>query len=165
MALFDILKRKKKKEKIDTGKSVKEKPIAEKTTHKEEKKSKLEEKQTSKPKNVKKTKAPKTPPVRSVKKDSKDTVEQLSHVIIRPRITEKASTQSGGNSYTFEVERSTNKIQIKKAIKEVYNVEPTKVNIISMKSKKKMVRNVLGKTSSFKKAVVFLKDGDTIEFV
>ncbi|MBI2047839.1 MAG: 50S ribosomal protein L23 [Parcubacteria group bacterium] len=84
---------------------------------------------------------------------------------MRPRITEKASTQSGGNSYTFEVARHANKIQIKQAIKEVYNVEPVKVNVISMKPKQKIVRNTLGKTSSYKKAVVFLKDGDTIEFI
>ncbi|MBI2109097.1 MAG: 50S ribosomal protein L23 [Parcubacteria group bacterium] len=91
--------------------------------------------------------------------------EKFSHIIIRPRITEKASAQSGGNSYTFEVSKSANKIQIKNAIQEVYGVEPIKVNVINAKPKAKMVRNIWGKTASYKKAIVFLKDGDSIEFV
>lgn len=146
MALLDILK-KKKDTKKDDEKSAEVLSVAPKKKQPARKKEKAEITPVAKerPRNI--------------------SAERFSHIIIRPRITEKASTQSGGNSYTFEVARHANKIQIKQAIKEVYNVEPVKVNVISMKPKQKMVRNMPGKTSSYKKAIVYLKDGDRIEFI
>ena len=146
MALLDILKKKKDKK----SKPV-EKTADAHTPQKEKMFSKKEEKKVAS-----KTK---------LETDEKKKGERFAHIILQPRITEKASTQSGGNSYTFIVAREANKILIKKAIQEIYNVKPIKVNIINVKPKQKMVRNIWGRTSAFKKAVVFLKDGDTIEFV
>lgn len=103
--------------------------------------------------------------VTSQKQEKEKRGEIFSHVLIRPRISEKAALQSGGNSYIFDVAQSANKIEIKKAIKEIYNVSPIKVNIIHVKSKQKIVRGILGRAASFKKAIVFLKDGDSIELV
>ena len=160
MALFNILKRRKKEKEAPTPKrvgvptadverqDVGKKPIAEKTIPNGEK---------AKP--TQKQKAQKA------KKSTKKVGEHFSHIILRPRITEKASLQSGGNSYTFDVNKGVNKIEIKKAVEEIYNVSPIKVNIINMKPKKKIIRGVKGKTPSFKKAIVFLKEGDSIEFV
>lgn len=155
MALLDILK-KKKGEKTETQSAGVSMPMSGKKQAKVISTKNITEKSQDIPKKQKTI----TP-----KKLRKYKGERFSHVIIRPRITEKASLQSGGNSYTFNVARRANKIEIKKAVEEVYGVEPVKVNIINMKQKRKIVRGTKGVEPSFKKAVVFLKDGDSIEFV
>lgn len=86
-------------------------------------------------------------------------------VIIRPIITEASMSRLADRKYTFEVAPGANKIEIKKAVEEVFKVEVLKVNTISMKSKEKRVGYHLGKTSEWKKAIVTLKPGSkTIEF-
>ncbi len=89
--------------------------------------------------------------------------ERFSHILIRPRVSEKAALHSGSNSYVFDVARNATKIEIKKAIKETYNVMPIQVNVINVKPKQRFIRGVVGKTTHFKKAIVFLKEGDSIE--
>ncbi len=151
MALLDILKKNPPLLKLQrTQKNKDEK--TEKTVTEE---SALAKKQKS----VQKQKTENAP------RSEKEKREHFSHILVRPRISEKAALQSGGNSYIFNVAQSANKIEIKKAIKEIYNVSPIRVNVINMKSKQKMVRNRLGKTASYKKAIVFLKDGDSIELI
>ena len=67
--------------------------------------------------------------------------------------------------YTFEVASDANKIEIKKAVEEIFKVDVDKVNTISVKSKNKRVGYHLGKTSEWKKAIVTLKpESKTIEF-
>ena len=86
-------------------------------------------------------------------------------VIIRPIITEASMTRLADKKYTFEVASDANKIDIKKAIEEIFKVEVDKVNTISVKSKNKRVGYHLGKTSEWKKAIVTLKEtSKTIEF-
>ena len=102
------------------------------------------------------------------KKDSqekKDAVvnEDLSWVIINPRITEKAAMISGDNVYTFDVAVRANKVQIKRAIIAQYKVTPKKVNVIAQKAQKVTRRGRKVHQSATKKAMVFLKKGDTIE--
>lgn len=77
--------------------------------------------------------------------------------------TEKGSMMLPDNKYLFRVARDANKIQIKQAIEDIYNVSVTKVNVISMRGKWKRVRYQIGKTSDWKKAIVTLKKGDKIE--
>lgn len=89
--------------------------------------------------------------------------EDLSWVLISPRITEKAAMISGNNVYTFDVATGANKIQIKKAILEQYKVSPKKVNIVSQRSRKTTRRGRKVHQSASKKALVFLKEGDNIE--
>ncbi|MGB0925103.1 MAG: 50S ribosomal protein L23 [Minisyncoccia bacterium] len=89
--------------------------------------------------------------------------EDYSWVIISPRITEKAAMISGDNVYTFDVATKANKIQIKKAIKAQYNVSPKKVNVIAHKSRKATKRGRKVHVSGSKKAMVYLKKGDSIE--
>ena len=149
MALFNILKKKKQKEE-KTEIPVKDKVVSQK--EKEDRKEKSKTPEAKKPRSKKET-------VKGKKE------ERFSHIILMPRITEKASLQSRGNSYTFNIAPSANKIQVKQAVKEIYNVNPVRVNIINMKPKKKIVRGIRGKVASFKKAIVFLKEGDTIEFI
>ena len=91
--------------------------------------------------------------------------ERLASVILRPRVTEKASFIAADGAYTFDVLPRANKIQIKRAIEEMYNVKPIRVNIVTIPGKRVFVRNRAGVKSGGKKAIVYLKEGDKIEFV
>lgn len=84
-------------------------------------------------------------------------------IIIRPIITEHSYDTMEQNKYTFEVAKNANKVEIAKAIEELFNVKVVKVNTLNVKPKTKRVRVVEGLTRTWKKAVVTLKDGDTIE--
>jgi large subunit ribosomal protein L23 len=84
-------------------------------------------------------------------------------IIIRPLVTEKATRiREKENKYTFVVSKDADKIQISKAIKEMFNVDPVKINVINCHSKLKRVRYRAGYTSSFKKCIVTLKKGEKI---
>ncbi len=84
-------------------------------------------------------------------------------IIIRPIITEHSYDMMEKGVYTFEVAKSANKIEVRKAVEEIFNVKVTKVNIINVKPKPKRVRYQIGKTRAWKKAMVTLAEGDTIE--
>jgi len=77
--------------------------------------------------------------------------------------TEKGSEMLGENKYVFRVANDANKIQIKQAVEEIYNVTVKKVNTINTLGKWKRVRYKEGKTPDWKKAIVTLKQGDKIE--
>lgn len=86
-------------------------------------------------------------------------------ILIRPRITEKAALLSESvNVYSFEVASKSTKGSISNAIKEVYKVNPVKVNIVKLPSKKVLSKGKKGRTKSVTKAYVYLKKGDKIEF-
>ncbi|MDR0515181.1 MAG: 50S ribosomal protein L23 [Coriobacteriaceae bacterium] len=84
-------------------------------------------------------------------------------VIIRPVISEHSYDMMDQGCYTFEVAKRSNKIEIAQAVEAIFNVKVTKVNTLNVKSKPKRVRYQLGKTRTWKKAMVTLKEGDTIE--
>ncbi len=93
-----------------------------------------------------------------------DKVGRIYEVIKSPLITEKATKLAKFNQYVFWVDRRANKIEIKKAIEEIYNVKVEKVRTINMKGKTKRIRwGQEGKTSSWKKAIVTLKEGYQIK--
>ncbi len=77
--------------------------------------------------------------------------------------TEKGAIQSEENKYFFSVKKDANKIQIKKAVEEIYKVKVESVNTTIVPGKLKRVRYKLGHTPDWKKAVVTLKDGQKIE--
>jgi large subunit ribosomal protein L23 len=85
-------------------------------------------------------------------------------IIIRPVISEKSYNliESEGQ-YTFQVDRRANKNQIKRAVEEAFDVEVRKVNTAHVKSKPKRQGLTRGRTSTWKKAVVKLAEGDRIE--
>ncbi|ACZ19414.1 50S ribosomal protein L23 [Thermanaerovibrio acidaminovorans] len=85
-------------------------------------------------------------------------------VILRPVITEKSSRLMENNQYTFEVHRDANKIQIRKAVEEIFKVKVLRVNTINVKSKPKRLGAFLGRSRSWKKAIVTLAPGERIEF-
>lgn len=77
--------------------------------------------------------------------------------------TEKGTRMLPENKYLFHVALDANKIQIKQAVEEIYNVTVRKVNTLKVRGKWKRVRYKEGKTPDWKKAVVTLKQGDKIE--
>lgn len=84
-------------------------------------------------------------------------------VIIRPIVTEHSYDQMENNVYTFEVDKDSNKVEIRQAIEAIFNVSVVKVNTLNVKPKPKRVRYQVGQTRTWKKAMVTLKEGDTIE--
>lgn len=93
---------------------------------------------------------------------------RLSEVLVRPRITEKANGQmEKQNRYTFVVDKRANKLEIKAAVEDFYNVKVAEVNTIVMpaKSKSRFTKAgfISGRKPSFKKAVVTLAEGETID--
>ena len=77
--------------------------------------------------------------------------------------TEKAARLEKIRQYLFQVSVRANKVQIKKAVEEIYNVKVSSVNIACMPGKRRRVRQEFGYTSDWKKAVVTLKEGQKIE--
>ena len=89
----------------------------------------------------------------------------ISNVLVRPHITEKAASESVHNTFAFEIAPWATKDQVKKAVELIYKVTPIKVNIAYLPAKKVVVRGKKGTKSGNKKAYVFLKKGDKIEFI
>ena len=83
--------------------------------------------------------------------------------IIRPIITEKATILSEQNKSVFKVHKKANKKNIKKNIEKLFKVNVIKINIINLKSKIKFKQGKLSKKSGYKKAIVTLKKGQSID--
>lgn len=145
MAIFDVFK----KNKEDTPKA-KKKTAVKKTVQK---------------KVVKKKKDMVLTPGKARMDQGAKGGECLSSIIVRPRITEKASYLAADGVYTFDIDPRANKIQVKRAMEEIYNVTPVRVNIMVAKPKRVVVRGKRGVKKGGKKALVYLKEGDKIEFV
>ena len=87
-----------------------------------------------------------------------------SYNIIRSLLrTEKATLQAVRGQYLFNVKKDSNKIQIKRAVEEIYKVKVDNVNTQIMRGKLKRVRQQMGQTPDWKKAVVTLKPGQKID--
>ena len=85
-------------------------------------------------------------------------------IIKKPVVSEKTTLLSErDNKYVFEVALDANKIQIKRAVEEVFKVGVTKVRTLRIQGKLKRVRRELGRRPERKKAIVTLKKGDSIE--
>ena len=90
-------------------------------------------------------------------------------ILVKPIVTEKMTAiKEKLNQYGFIVEKKANKIQIKKAVEDFYNVTVESVNTMNYGGKKRRRYTktgvIAGKTNSYKKAIVNLVDGDTIDF-
>ena len=90
-------------------------------------------------------------------------------ILIKPIVTEKLTAQGEKlNRYGFRVERTANKVEIKKAVEEMYNVQVEDVNtlIVAPKVKQRYTKSGLlrGAQQAYKKAIVTLKQGETIDF-
>ncbi|MDD6011300.1 MAG: 50S ribosomal protein L23 [Oscillospiraceae bacterium] len=93
-------------------------------------------------------------------------MKNIHDIIIRPIITENSMDQLADRKYTFEVARNVNKIEIKKAVEEIFpGVKVEKVSTMNMLGKVKRMGANEGRRASWKKAVVKLAEGSkTIEF-
>jgi len=85
-----------------------------------------------------------------------------SQVIIRPVVSEKSYVLLAANRYTFRVHPGAHKTQIRQAVQELFDVHVIDVRTISVKSKPKRRGAVSGRTRAWKKAIVQLRDGESI---
>lgn len=85
-------------------------------------------------------------------------------IIKRPIVTEKTTAFEGTNQVVFEVALEANKFMIRDAVEQLFDVKVTRVNTAVMQGKRKRFGRYFGKRSTWKKAVVTLREGDTIDF-
>lgn len=86
-------------------------------------------------------------------------------IIKRPVITEKTTTQKEkDNQITFEVDRRTNRVEIRRAVERIFNVRVAGVQTLQVKGKIKQRGRIEGKRRNWKKAVVTLAPGERIDF-
>ena len=87
-------------------------------------------------------------------------------IIVRPLVTEKSiKAQDDVNTVVFEVKKGSNKIQIKKAIEEIFKVKVESVNVVNMDAKAKRMGKYVGKTNNVKKAYIKLAEGSKIDIL
>ena len=90
-------------------------------------------------------------------------MKHYSDIIIAPVITEKSMADRANNVYTFKVANTASKDEIAKAVEEAFKVEVVKVNTLNTKAKKRRVGKYPGRTKTYKKAIVTIKAGSSIE--
>jgi large subunit ribosomal protein L23 len=116
-------------------------------------------------------KSKKTSKASGAKKDSKkkkDAVKADIHssaykILVQPHVTEKAAQFEANGKYVFRVAISSTKDDVKKAIRKVYGVSPRKVHMINVLGDKSRSGHKNRKPASYKKAIVTLKDGESIQ--
>ena len=90
--------------------------------------------------------------------------ERSLQVLRRPWITEKSTTATQYNQYSFEVVHDAAKDEVKQAVEKLFNVSVTKVNVINEFGKRKVFRGTKGRQKDIRKAIVTLKQGEVIDF-
>jgi len=150
----------KKTSKVDSGK-------------KEPRKQSMKDLYTNKGKKIKESKEGQSrtgmkAPEGKEKKGAQDVKKIKRHgsaykVLVKPLITEKASDLGALNKYVFAVKKDANKIEVAKAIDEVYGIKPLSVNIIKMKGKNVRYGRTSGRKKDWKKAIITLPAGKTIK--
>ena len=84
-------------------------------------------------------------------------------IILTPIITEKSTNMSSLNKVTFKVSRTASKTLIKKSIEKLYKVNVVKINTLNSKDRTKIVKGRIAKKSVYKKAIITLKEGQSID--
>lgn len=148
MALIDIFK--KKKVKKEDKKVQKKKP-------------KLKSTKEAKPvvEKVRPVEKPKEE-VKAIPKKKTD-INEAYRVLKSPHITEKATDLTKKNQYIFKVYSGVNKVEIKKAIEDVYGVNVLDVKIINVSPKRRRLGRISGWRKGYKKAIIKIKEGQKIE--
>jgi len=83
--------------------------------------------------------------------------------ILSPMVTEKSTNLSEQNKIVFKVPRKANKVNLKKNIEKIFKVNVTKINIINKQPRKKITRGKKVKVVGYKKAIITLKKGQSID--
>lgn len=155
MSIFNRNKDKKKEKTVEEKQVVlKEEKVEKKTVVKkvvEKKETKTEEKKTEKKEK------------KSISLEDKKGIAYRT--LKKPHITEKASILAEEGKYVFEVFKNANKVDIAKAIKNIYKVNVEKVRIINIPKKRKRVRKGFTFTGGYKKAIVTVKKGESIDIM
>lgn len=101
------------------------------------------------------------------KKENTAAVQARGHVVpavlFGPRVSEKSSRLANGSKYVFNVTKTANKIEVKRAVEKAYHVNVVQVNISNTKGKTRNFGRIAGRTAGFKKAIVTLRAGQKIE--
>lgn len=92
------------------------------------------------------------------------TIDRSYQLIRRPVVTEKATDDTAvRNAYTFRVPLDANKVEIRQAIERIFSVKVLSVNTLNVKGKWKIRGRTIGRTQEWKKAMVVLQEGQTID--
>lgn len=110
-----------------------------------------------------KKEVPKVEPVKKITPKKK--AGEIYRILKEPHISEKATYLSDQGKYTFKVFPQANKIQIKRAITNLYGVRVKDVRIINIKPKKRILRGIEGTKGGHKKAIITLEQGEKIEIL
>ena len=89
---------------------------------------------------------------------------QLYEIIKQPVVTEKTTKISENNQFVFKVENKSSKQDIKIAVEKIFKVKVKSINTIKIKGKTKVFKGTKGRRSDYKKAVVTLKKGETLDY-
>jgi len=93
-------------------------------------------------------------------------MKNLYDVLVGPLLTEKgAAMKENENKVLFRVSRQANKIEIKKAVEEIFKVKVDFVSTINCKGKKKRMGKYEGRRADWKKAIITLKEGEKLEII
>lgn len=88
----------------------------------------------------------------------------MKDIILAPVVTEKtAGITADGNKVVFKVAKDANKVQIKQAVEEAFNVKVSNVNTINVRPKKKRIGRYTGATKAYKKAIITLAEGSKLD--
>lgn len=155
MAIFDIFRKKPSSAKParQAGRDMKGK-------REKAKKEKLEVKE---PKVVAKEKIQKAPEIEKRKARKRKKFPESYRVLKIPHVTEKATDLTKQDQYIFKVQPETNKIEVKKTVEDIYNIDVVSVKIINVPPKRRRLGRTLGWRKGYKKAIVRIKKGQKIE--
>jgi len=123
------------------------------------KKKRAEEKAKEKPEEIKEKPSPEL----KVRKEAKG--GEVWKILKGPHVTEKATALSEKNKYVFKVYPGANKIEIKRAIEELYGVDVISVKIINVPRKQRRLGRISGWRKGYKKSIVKIKEGQKIEIL
>ncbi|HHX58637.1 MAG TPA: 50S ribosomal protein L23 [Candidatus Moranbacteria bacterium] len=103
------------------------------------------------------------------KKEKKRVIPQekadlINRTLVQPKISEAALREQEIGKYVFIVAKSANKTQVREAVEAMYGVSVKKINLIKYNAKKRSFRGLQGKNAGFKKAIVTLIKGESIDF-
>ena len=91
------------------------------------------------------------------------TEKHAHNVILKPVVSEKSYANSDRGQYTFVVANDANKVQIKQAVEQIFNVKVTNVNTLNLQGKRVRTRAGYGQRASQKRAIVTVAEGQTID--
>lgn len=92
----------------------------------------------------------------------KENTGRAHHVLKHTHLSEKTNQLASLGRYVFKVDTTANKIEVKKAVEQVYDVHVVSVNMVTVSGKRRRQGRVMGRTQDWKKAIVTLKEGERI---